>query len=164
MSTINRLVVANRYRLQRVNGKYVQEGRVLQRENMKVLTDYVEQVNEQSALNGYYFEIDEQATVQLKEKQAENRELRKAQSAVNDTKAVDLLKAIGTLAGQPQQQEAQPAKKEKEPKSIEAPESVDENSTRDEIIAYLKANGIKFNPANATEKLLIIALEGGKNG
>lgn len=87
MSNLDRMVVADRYKLRRDGGKFNQEGRVIYRKGMKVLTSYIEEVNAQSELHGHYYEIDEEATERIKEKQIENREIRKAQQTVNSTTA-----------------------------------------------------------------------------
>jgi hypothetical protein len=154
MSEVNRLVVADRYRLSRVNGKFSLEHKILDRKGMKVLSSYVEDMNDFSLENGWNFIIDKAATMELPEKQAEQQKARA--EAARDENAEKFVNAISEIT-----KKAPKVAPVETPKTAEysTPEKPLEEYNRKELVAFLKANNVTFQMTWADGKLLEVAKE-----
>lgn len=91
---MSNIVVADKFRKIRINGKYVDESPQLQRKGMKVQESYVESVNVDTKENGVYMVIDEEATKAFKKEQAENSKEREIRIQTKGLTAEDLVKAF----------------------------------------------------------------------
>ena len=92
---MSRIVVANRYKLMRSGGKFVEANKVLERPNQKVLETYVEDTNVETHQHGILFVIDEKATSKrLKDMKAEGEK----REAIKEASKVDTIELVKDLA------------------------------------------------------------------
>lgn len=143
----NQLVVADKYRVPLLDGKLSVQHKILVRKGMKVLSKYVQDMNDQQ--NGQLFIIDEVATAalhQAKAEKAERRVVNKAQNSIKKAELIDVL--INAKVGNAAPASAQGS----------VPAAFDPN-TPDEELEYgqLKAKYPSLKGANKTQLLKAVA-------
>lgn len=159
MNTKSRMVVADLYVLPRINGKPSVENKVLQRKGMKVLPNYIDEINSQD--NNKMFVIDEQATELLHVAQSEKHAKQELQKTATSNGAMDFVNTIVNAVANNGQKE-QPKKEVETVVTIPDGEPSDE-WTKEQLIAYLTENKIEFKASFGIGKLLDLAKEGGQN-
>jgi hypothetical protein len=88
-------LVADQYRVNRVNGGYEDtKNRTLVRKGMKVTTEYFEEVNSLTSVNGLMFIKDEEATAKRVEEQKENAKKRELAQVAEGITAKDLINEL----------------------------------------------------------------------
>ena len=91
---MSEIVVADKYRANRIDGKYDVKNANLIRKGMKVLKGFIEDVNDQTSQNGVFFKVDKDATESFLTNQAENQEVKKAKAELSKVSATDLIDVI----------------------------------------------------------------------
>ncbi len=139
----NQLVVADKYRVPKLDGKLSPQHKILVRKGMKVFSKYVQDMNDQG--NEQLFIIDEKATAELhqaKAEKAEQRAMLKTQNSIKKAELIDVL--IGAKAG----------------KAQTAPVAFDPNTPDEDLeFGQLKAKYPHLKGANKTQILNALAKE-----
>ena len=91
---MNQIVVADLYQMQRVNGKFSHEHKILAHPNQKVLLSYVEEVNANSVDSGKCYIINKEATKANEIEREEKLAALELENEASKISAKDLLGAI----------------------------------------------------------------------
>jgi hypothetical protein len=91
---MNQIVVADLYQMQRVNGKFSHEHKILAHPNQKVLLSYVEEVNANSVDSGKCYIINKEATKANEIERQEKLAALELENEASKISAKDLLGAI----------------------------------------------------------------------
>lgn len=88
------IVVADLFQLQRVNGKFSKEHKILSHPSQKVTKNYVDEINENSHESGKFYVIDKEATKKNKSEREEHLKALELEVEASKISAKDLLGAI----------------------------------------------------------------------
>jgi hypothetical protein len=91
---MNQIVVADLYQMQRVNGKFSHEHKILAHPNQKVMLSYVEEVNANSVDSGKCYIINKEATKANEIEREEKLAALELENEASKISAKDLLGAI----------------------------------------------------------------------
>jgi hypothetical protein len=91
---MNQIVVADLYQMQRVNGKFSHEHKILAHPNQKVLLSYIEEVNANSVDSGKCYIINKEATKANEIEREEKLAALELENEASKISAKDLLGAI----------------------------------------------------------------------
>jgi len=138
------MVVADKYKLARQNGKFDKGFKQIIRKGMKVLTNYVDEINFSTQEHGIMFIIDEEATEQMKAQQVQNAKMRDAKTKIEKSSKDELIDALKVVA-----------EPKNEPLNFDA-------MNKKELMEYLSSKDIEFKEAFSLSKLVDLA-KGGDN-
>lgn len=112
---MNKVIIADRYQVPLLDGKYQAEHKILKRKGMKVTQEYIDRLNDQN--NGVLFILDEEATAKNQEQRDIKNGMRidkKERRALDGGKVLDAIidRAAGTVTTKVMEpkQENKPAK------------------------------------------------------
>lgn len=88
------IVVADLFQLQRVNGKFSKEHKILSHPSQKVTKNYVDEINENSHESGKFYVINVEATKKNKAEREEHLKALELEDEASKISAKDLLGAI----------------------------------------------------------------------
>jgi hypothetical protein len=117
------IVVADLFQLQRVNGKFSKEHKILSHPSQKVTKNYVDEINENSHESGKFYVINVEATKKNKADREEHLKALELEDEASKISAKDLLGAISKGV------KAEKKAKQKEVESDEGGEETPEAKT-----------------------------------
>jgi hypothetical protein len=113
---MSKIVVADLYQMQRVNGKFSHEHKILAHPNQKVMLSYVEEVNANSVDSGKCYVINHEAT---KANEIERQEKLAALELENEASKISAKDLLGAIS--------KSVKAEKPEKSVKVETTVTDN-------------------------------------
>lgn len=153
------MVVADKYKLARQNGKFDKGFKQIIRKGMKVLTNYVDEINFSTQEHGIMFIIDEEATEQMKAQQVQNAKMRDAKTKIEKSSKDELIDALKAVT-EPKK-EVEPTKTGPGAEPTNEPLNFDAMNKK-ELMEYLTSKNIEFKEAFSLAKLVDLA-KGGDN-